>query len=143
MRFSRELSETKYISSRTVCLKFAGQVLPKYVYFCRIRYEVYPFPKLRFTSPVTGLATSVKTVKVNRAIFFAMVTLIILEIFASARAPRCINCQGKHLATLHECPIVIKHKMFFLLHLITSDNILLIDARRKTARLLCSHENKI
>jgi len=40
--------ETKYIPSRTVCLKFAGQILPKYVFFCHSRHEVYPFvPKVK------------------------------------------------------------------------------------------------
>jgi len=35
--------ETKYISSRTVCLKFTGQILLRYVFFCRIRHEVFPY----------------------------------------------------------------------------------------------------
>jgi len=40
--------ETKYIPSRTVYLKFAGQILPKYVFLCQNRYEVSPFiPKIK------------------------------------------------------------------------------------------------
>jgi len=40
--------ETKYIFSRTVCLKFVGQILPKYVFLCHNRYEVFPFiPKIK------------------------------------------------------------------------------------------------
>jgi len=35
--------EIKYIPSRTVCLKFAGQILPKYVFICRNRSEVSPY----------------------------------------------------------------------------------------------------
>jgi len=40
--------EMKYIPSRTVCLKFVGQILPKYVFLCHTRHEVYPFvPKIK------------------------------------------------------------------------------------------------
>jgi len=35
--------EIKYIPSRTICLKFIGQFLPKYVFLCRNRYEVFPY----------------------------------------------------------------------------------------------------
>jgi len=38
--------EIKYIPSRTICVKFAGQTLPKYVFFCRNR-SFHLFPKLR------------------------------------------------------------------------------------------------
>jgi len=41
--------------------------LPKYVFFCRTRHEVYPFvPRLRFVSLVIGSATLAKFVKANR-----------------------------------------------------------------------------
>jgi len=36
-RLNRRLrinGETKYVPSRTICLKFAGQILSKYVYLC-------------------------------------------------------------------------------------------------------------
>jgi len=47
-RRTRIDDETKYIPSRTVCLKFSGQILPKYVYLCRNRFEVSPFiPKVK------------------------------------------------------------------------------------------------
>jgi len=40
--------EIKYIPSRTVYLKFAGQILPKYIFLCQNRYEVSPFiPKIK------------------------------------------------------------------------------------------------
>jgi len=45
-RLNRRLKingENKYIPSRTICLKFAGQILPKYIFLCRNRYEVFPY----------------------------------------------------------------------------------------------------
>jgi len=42
---------------------------------------------------------------------------------------RCINCQGNHLATSYEYPIVVKHKL--MLSLAVTKNIPLVDARRK------------
>jgi len=41
----------------------------------------------------------------------------------------CINCQGEHLATSHDCPVITKHKM--ILSLAASENIPLVEARRK------------
>jgi len=40
-----------------------------------------------------------------------------------------INCQGEHLATSHDCPMIIKHRM--ILSLAASENIPLIEAKRK------------
>jgi len=43
--------------------------------------------------------------------------------------PCCINIEGCHLPTSHECSVVIKHKM--VLSLASTKNILITDARKK------------
>jgi len=42
---------------------------------------------------------------------------------------QCINCQGGHLASSHECSTTVRHKM--VLFFVASENIPFIDARRK------------
>ncbi|XP_029679427.1 uncharacterized protein LOC115245303 [Formica exsecta] len=37
------LGSVNYIPSKTVCIAFKGQVLPKYIFFCMVRYDVTPF----------------------------------------------------------------------------------------------------
>jgi len=50
-RLNRRLkvdNEVRYVASRTICLKFAGQSLPRYIYLFNCRYPVLPFiPKTR------------------------------------------------------------------------------------------------
>jgi len=43
--------------------------------------------------------------------------------------PNCINCQGGHLATSHDCPVVSKHKMVIALS--ATENIPFVEARRR------------
>jgi len=66
--------KTKYIPSYTVCLKFAGQILSKYVFFCRTRHEVYHFvPKAQICFSCYKIGHINKTCKDK---------------------PRCIFCGG-------------------------------------------------
>jgi len=125
-------SETKFIPSRTVCLKFSGQILPKYVFLCRNRYEVFPFvPKIKICYSCYRVGHISKACKgKSRCIFCGNDPhendISCLE---KNKPPKCINCQGEHLASSHDCPIVSRHKM--VLSLAASENIPLVDARRK------------
>jgi len=46
--------------------------------------------------------------------------------------PACINCQGEHLATSYECPLIIKHRK--ILSLAATENIPIIEAERKISQ---------
>jgi len=124
--------EIKYIPSRIICLKFAGQILPKYVFFCRNRYEVFPFVfkvKICFTCYRIGHMSKNCRGK-PRCIFCGGDAHDSASSYSSKNDnPSCINCHSGHLATSHDCPMIIKHKM--ILSLAASENIPLIEAKRK------------
>jgi len=44
-------------------------------------------------------------------------------------SPRCINCQGDHLATSYVCPVISRHKV--ILSLAATENIPIVEAKRK------------
>jgi len=124
--------ETQYVPSRTVCLKFAGQLLPKYIFFCRIRHEVYPFiPKVQICFSCYRIGHISKVCKGKpRCLFCGGDAHEDRETCPNRdAAPRCINCQGEHLATSHTCPVVSKHKM--VLSLAATENIPIIEAKRR------------
>jgi len=124
--------EIKYIPSSTICLKFVGQFLPKYVFFCRNRYEVFPYiakVKLYYSCHRIGHISQNCRGK-PRCIFCGRD-----KHDSSSSCPNkndnpvCINCQGSHLTTSHDCPLIIKHKM--ILSLAATENIPIIEAKRK------------
>jgi len=105
--------ETKYIPSRTVCLKFVGQILPKYVFLCRNCYKVFPFiPKIKICFSCYGVGHISKACKGKlRCIFCGKDSHDNSDSCPEKnKLPRCINYQGEHLASSHECPTVAKHK---------------------------------
>jgi len=68
-------SEIRYVPSRTVCLKFAGQA-PRFIYFFNCRYSVYPFiPKTRICFSYFRVGHLSKTCKSR---------------------PRCLYCEATH-----------------------------------------------
>jgi len=111
--------EIKYIPSRSVCLKFTGQVLPKYVFLCRTRHEVYPFiPKVKICFSRYRVDHHIsKTCKSKlRCIFCGDDTHKSLYDTCSCKSNvPCINCEGDHLASSHKYPIVIRHKLILSL----------------------------
>jgi len=101
--------ETKYIPSRTVCIKFAGQILLKYVFFCRTCHEVFLFvPKVKICFSCFRVGHISKACKGKlRCIFCSKDAHDSNESCSDKNnKPKCINCHGDHLASLHDCPIV-------------------------------------
>jgi len=124
--------EVKYIPSRTVCLKFAGQILPKYVFLCRNRYEVSPYiAKIKICFACYRVGHISKNCRGKPRCIFCEGDAH----DSSSPCPQknnnpcCINCRGEHLATSHDCPLIVRHKL--ILSLAATENIPLIDARRK------------
>jgi len=124
--------EVKYVPSRTVCLKFAGQLLPKYIFFSRTRHEVYPFiPKVQICFSCFRVGHISKSCKSKPRCLFCGNDAHDNDDPCAYRnnAPRCINCQGDHLAISHTCPVVSKHKL--VLSLAANENIPIVEAKRK------------
>jgi len=107
-------SETKYIPSRTICLKFAGQILPKYVFFCQNRYDIFPFvSKVKICFACYKIGHISKNCRGKPRCIFCGGDAHDSTFSCSSKneSPSCINCQGGHLATSHDCPMITKHKM--------------------------------
>jgi len=124
--------EIKYIPSRTVCLKFAGQILPKYVFLCRNRCEVYPYiSKVKVCFSCHRIGHISKNCKSKSRCLFCGDDVHEPPSVCPKKDdnPLCINCKGEHLANSRDCPLIIKHRM--ILSLAASENIPLIEAKRK------------
>jgi len=121
--------KVKYVPSRTVCLKFAGQLLPKNISSFETIMRFIPLsPKFRLVFLVLGLATSCKGK--SRCLFCGSDAHDSNVLCVNKNnAPCCINCQGDHFATSHTCPVISKHKL--VLSLAATENIPTIEAKRK------------
>jgi len=124
--------EIKYIPSRTVCIKFAGQILPKYIFLCRNRYEVHPYiTKVKICFSCHRIGHISKNCKSKpRCLFCGNDAHEPPSVCPNKDDnPLCINCKGEHLANSRNCPLIIRHRM--VLSLAASENIPLIEAKRK------------
>jgi len=109
--------ELRYLPSRTICVKFAGQFLPPHVLIFGCKYAVSPFvPKTRICFSCFRVGHMSKACKSQ---------------------PRCIyygkdrhnENEGAHLPTSHDCTFVIRHKM--ILSLASTENLSISDARKR------------
>jgi len=127
-------NEIKCIPSRTVCIKFAGQSLPIYIYLYNCRYSVSPYiPKARICFKCFRVGHVSKTCKGKpRCVYCGndKHPTSTPEVCSRAQPPyNCVNCSGEHLATSHLCPeVVIKHKM--ILSLVSTQNIPFSEAKK-------------
>jgi len=124
-------NEIKYLPSRTVCVKFSGQLLPEYVYLCNCRYVVSPYiPKARICFSCFKVGHVSKVCKGKpRCIYCGNDRHSPPESCPRAQPPfSCLNCSGDHLATSHLCPDVVKHKM--ALSMASANNIPYSEARK-------------
>jgi len=124
--------EIKYLPSRTLCVKFAGQFLPHYVSIFNCRYPVSPFiPKARICFSCFRVGHMSKNCKSQLRCIYCGNNKHPEEENCSLKSspPACINCKGTHLSISHECIIVIRHKM--ALALASTENISLAEARRR------------
>jgi len=132
MRRMRVNGETNYIPSRTICLKFAGQILSKYVFLCRNRYEVFPFvSKVKICFACYRIGHISKNYKGKSRCIFCGGDVHDSASTCSKKNDNFfyVNYQGEHLVTSHDCPLIVRHKM--ILSLAASENIPLIEAKRK------------
>jgi len=133
-RLNRRLKSGKdiqYVPSRTLCIKFAGQSLPNFIYFHNCRFPVSPFiPKTRICFSCFRVGHLSKTCKSRpRCLHCGELQHPAAEVCPSKHSStKYINCGGDHLATSHECPRVLHHKT--ALSLAATKNISLTEALR-------------
>ncbi|XP_011700856.1 PREDICTED: uncharacterized protein LOC105457718, partial [Wasmannia auropunctata] len=132
-RLNRRLhinGKVQYAPSRTLCVKFAGQCLPSEIILFNARYRVDPYiPKARICFSCYRIGHIRKECKSKpRCVFCGMDPHNDEVCPQKDNEPQCINCKGKHLATSHLCPTMIKHKD--IIKLASSKNIPLIDAKK-------------
>jgi len=104
-------SEIHYVPSRTVCIKFAGQSLPRFIYLFNCRYSVHPFiPKTRICFSCFRVGHLSKTCKSRpRCLYCGEAAYDSSEACAQKQSlPKCINCNGDYLATSHDCSKVLR-----------------------------------
>jgi len=146
-RLNRRLkldNEVNYVPSCTICLKFAGQILPRFIYLFNCRYSVYPFiPKTRICFSCFRVGHLNKTCKSRpRCLYCGETVHDSSEVYSLKQAPpKCINCKGDHLATSHDCPRVMTHKM--ALSMAATENIPFADALRSVGSSLPSSHTSI
>lgn len=96
----RDESGFKYVPSRTVCVKFEGQFLPKFVYVYKVRHSVTPFiPRTKICYACFRVGHVVKSCRSKpRCLFCGTVKHPEEEVCPSKDSPPvCINCSKDHL----------------------------------------------
>ncbi|KYQ50121.1 hypothetical protein ALC60_10814 [Trachymyrmex zeteki] len=123
-----------YVPSRTICIKFAGQSLPKEVVLFSALYKVDAYiPKARICYVgyrIGHIGRNCKSTK-PKCLFCGLTKEEDHSCSIDQLHAKCINCEGEHLATSHTCPIIIKHKT--ILGLAAQDNIPLVEAKKIVA----------
>jgi len=132
-RLNRRLksgNDIQYVPSRTLCIKFSGQVLPRFIYFYNCRYPVSPFiPKTRICFSCFRVGHLSKSCKSRlRCLHCGEPQHTAAENCPSKHlSVKYINCGGDHL-TSHDCPKILHHKT--ALSLASTENISLAEASR-------------
>ncbi|KYN12067.1 hypothetical protein ALC57_15776 [Trachymyrmex cornetzi] len=123
--------KASYEPSRTICIKFAGQVLPSEVALFNALYKVDAFvPRVKICYVcyrVGYIGRDCKSPR-PRCLFCGSPCEDEHSCPADRSRATCINCSGEHLATSHTCSFIIRHKS--IINLAAQENIPLIEARR-------------
>lgn len=134
-RFKRRTNvngETQFTPSTTVCVKFAGQVLSKFIYLYKIRHEVtlyIPRTKTCFNCYRTGHISANCRGKA-RCLYCGKDRHTNLEECANKDKPLCcINCKGTHTAISQACPAIAHHKS--VAALAAAESIPISEARKR------------
>ncbi|KYN01806.1 hypothetical protein ALC62_07394, partial [Cyphomyrmex costatus] len=136
-RLNRKITidnKTKYVPSRTIRIKFAGQILPKEVFLFKVKHEVRPYiPAPRICHRCYRVGHVNNSCKSNPRCKFCGDDSRGRDNDAGCQcnmqteAPKCINCQGNHWANDRACPIVVKHRS--VINTAAVENISIAEAR--------------
>jgi len=130
--------EIKYVSSRTLCIKLVGQTLPQCVNIFNHKYPVFPYiPKARISCFHVGHLSKVCKSQTRCVTCGGQKHDSLNDCPLKLSPPKCVNCGESHLATSHECPEVIRHKM--ALSLISSTNISYSEAKKVYSPYILLH----
>lgn len=105
--------ETKFVPSKTILVKFEGQLLPSVVSLFKIRLPVHPFiPRVqlcyncyRFGHISANCKGKPRCLRCGDAKYNSNEECPRIQ-----QPPTCCNCSGEHLPTLSICPSYIKQK---------------------------------
>ncbi|KYN29445.1 hypothetical protein ALC57_01112 [Trachymyrmex cornetzi] len=125
--------KSEYVPSKTLCIKFAGQALPRDVFLFKIRHEVRPYiPKSCICFSCFRVGHIAKVCKGPPRCLYCGDSDHENEDSCPSRNGEtdavCINCKGSHLATSKDCPIISKQDN--IIKLAAVENISIADARR-------------
>jgi len=101
-RRTKSGTDIHYVPSRTVCLKFAGQSLPQFIYLFNSKYSVFPFiSKTRICFSCFRVGYLSKACKSRpRCLHCGDAAHDSSQICAQTQGPpKCINCEG--IISLH------------------------------------------
>ncbi|KYN27678.1 hypothetical protein ALC57_02215 [Trachymyrmex cornetzi] len=124
-------NQPTYTPSRTLCIKFAGQSLPKEIVLFNALYPVEPYiPKVRICYVcyrVGHIGKDCKNTK-PRCLYCGLEHGSTVVCANKDLPHTCINCEGEHLATSFDCPVIRKYKE--VLNLAAYENIPQVEARK-------------
>ncbi|KYN07830.1 hypothetical protein ALC62_01203 [Cyphomyrmex costatus] len=135
--------QAKYSPSRTLCIKFAGQVLPEVISLFHVIYHVEPYvPKIRICYVCYRVGHIGKDCKSSRSRCLYCSgdhdkSFSCAESMAINK--KCINCGGDHLATSFDCPTILKYKE--VINMSAHKNIPHIEAKRIVSASRGSHSS--
>ncbi|KYN10037.1 hypothetical protein ALC57_17832, partial [Trachymyrmex cornetzi] len=123
--------KVEYVPARTIRIKFAGQLLPKFVYIFKVRHEVRSFiPRLRTCNACfrTGHVRSACR-GAPRCLYCGGGKHNVSNDTCQLQegTPKCINCQGEHWANSSEYPVI--KRQHAIVNIATVQNISIADAK--------------
>ncbi|KYQ60094.1 hypothetical protein ALC60_00863 [Trachymyrmex zeteki] len=123
--------KVEYVPAKTIRIKFAGQLLPQFVYIFKVRHEVRPFiPRPRTCNACFRTGHVQTTCRgAPRCLYCgggkhneSNDTCQLQE-----GTPKCINCQGEHWANSSECPVI--KRQHAIVNIAAVQNISIADAK--------------
>lgn len=127
-RITRD-DKSEIVPSKSICIKFAGQTLPKHVFlFCTKHVVTTYIPKVRICYRAGHISkacrSNARCISCGKAPHENA-----QECSLRDTSHRCINCEGGHLSTSYVCPLVIRQKK--IVSLAACENTPLLSAKRR------------
>ncbi|KYN12065.1 hypothetical protein ALC57_15774 [Trachymyrmex cornetzi] len=116
MRRSLKDGKVEIVPSRSVCIKFAGQIMPKFVFLFHTKHDVSCYvPKIRICYNCYRVGHISKACRSNARCMRCgeaphQDDKDCNQKDAPPSPPRCINCNGGHLPTSNKCSLIIRQK---------------------------------